>query len=45
MPELKWLFGYPMALDADPHQRGRPDLVPEAARLDLALFAGRRGDC
>ena len=23
MPELDWLFGYPLALVADPRQRGR----------------------
>ena len=43
MPELKWLFGYPMALGADPGQRRRPSLVPEAPRLDLSPFAGRPG--
>ena len=45
MPELKWLFGYPMALTLILVSAVAPYLVPEAARLDLALFAGRRADC
>ena len=42
MPELEWLYGYPMALTLIVDQRRRSPLVPEAARLDLAPFAGRR---
>ena len=45
MPELQWVFGYPMALDAHPGQRVAPYLVSEAARLDLEAFAACLGDC